>query len=130
MTGWWKKVFHLCFLKPHGGVEVVKIVETPFIPNDRDESLEITDSVEQSTVVLSLTEESLLEAWRRFVSSQKRGSFQTVLRRWVTARLEMNCPVNPGPEDVDLPRAQAPNQEFTSKLQTAFEEVRSKQRKR
>jgi hypothetical protein len=111
-------------------VSVVRFVETPFLPNEGEVPLDVPESGhEQPDVTLSLTEESLLEAWRRFVASQPRGSFQAVLKKWVAARLKMKLPVNPGPEDTDLPRDQIPDVEFTSSLQRVFNDVRGKQRK-
>jgi len=107
---------------------VVKHVETPYVGSEYEESFDPEVSFDEpSAVARELTEEALVEAWRRFVTSEPKGSFEEVLSKWVAARVEMKIPVNPGPPGKRP--SKTPKKEFKERLESEFNDVRSKKRR-
>ena len=107
---------------------MVKHVETPFVGSEREESSDPVISFDEpSAVARELTEEALVEAWRRFVTSEPKGSFEEILSKWVDARVEMKIPVNPGPRPKRILKTS--KKKFKDRLETEFNDVRSKKRR-
>jgi hypothetical protein len=71
-------------------------------------------------VKLDVSNGDLIEAFQRFVSSS-RGSFNTLLEKWVNFRLEADLPV-----DFTQPECKQVSQQWRADLQAAFNRVRKK----
>ena len=126
-----KMVFTDVFSNPLGGVDVVKYVETPVVPNESGDGLELGSGEGAQPVVVPqpLTELALVDAWRRVVTNEPKGSFARLLQEWVDARLAMNCAVNPGTEDPNTRRSRKPTKDFQRRLEEVFKQIRATQRK-
>jgi len=74
-------------------------------------------------------EAALLERFRTWVTNTP-GSFDEVLSEWVSGRLNMGLPVNPGPYDPNEPVKRKPTKAFRTALERVFNDVRTSKAKR
>lgn len=69
-------------------------------------------------------EAELLKMFRRWCNNCD-GTFDDVLKEWVTGRLEMSLPVNPGPIDPNERQKRKPTKAFRIVLEGVFNEVQA-----
>ena len=103
------------------GFSMVREFSEIYIEEVEDDSSARTDSSESGDFVrLDDSNKDLINAFRRFAASS-RGSFNSLLKSWVTYRLEASLPV-----DFTQPERKSISQGLRIALQAAFNQVRKK----